>query len=110
MADPLAAALALQFQGPGSVAARYTPPAGAPVVVRAIRNTDPAGRLSDAGGNPLVGVNFEIPQALLPAKPVTAGTIEVLDEAGATLSTWTIKGTKDLDFVPVWEVTVERAA
>jgi hypothetical protein len=111
MADPLATALAAQFAGPHAVAARYTPPgAGSPVAVRAIRNSDPAERLSAAGGNPLVGVNFEIQKAELPAKPATGGVIEVLDAAGATVSKWTVRAARDLDFVPVWEVTVEQAA
>ncbi len=110
MTDPIATALALQFAGPGSVAVRYTPPAGSPVEARAIRNSDPAGRLSDAGGNPLVGVNFEIPLALLATKPATGGKIEQLDGTGAVVSIWTVRAAKHLGFAEVWEATVEQAA
>ena len=77
MADPLAAALAAQFNGPGSVAAVYTP-AGVsptPVNVRAIRSSDPAGRLTDAGGNPVRGVTFEVQQSQIATKPVAGSTL-----------------------------------
>ena len=105
MSDPLAAALAAQFNGPGSVAAVYTPPAGSPVAVRAIRSSDPAGRLTDAGGNPLRGVTFEIPQSYIATKPVTGS---VLVEASGLR--WRITQSTDLEYVATWQVVVERAA
>ena len=105
MPDPLAAALAAQFNGPGSVAAVYTPPAGGPVAVRAIRSSDPAGRLTDAGGNPVRGVTFEIPQSYLATKPVTGS---LLVEASG--KRWRITQATDLEFVATWNVVVELAA
>lgn len=111
MSDPLAAALAAQFNGPGSVAATYTPPGpGVPVAVRAIRSSDPAGRLTDAGGNPVRGVKFEIPQTDLAGKPVTGSLLVELDADGNPGRRWTIKQSTDLEFVATWEVVVEAAA
>lgn len=103
MSDPLAAALAAQFNGPGSVAAVYTPPVGDAVNVRAIRSSDPAGRLTDAGGNPVRGVTFEIPQTYIATKPVTGS---VLEET-ASGKRWRITQATDLEYVATWQVVVE---
>jgi hypothetical protein len=102
---PIAAAYAVQFTVPGSVAAVYTPQLGAPVNLRAIRTSDPAGKIADLGGNPLAGVEFEIPHSFLPARPELGATL--VEESGES---WRIRGATDMEYVPGWRVIVERSA